>query len=157
MMVKLWKNYGSCKVSNYGDVVSIKYKRPIGYLNEDGYSKVGVTFDGKRKDWSVHRLVYFLFGEDYTDALEVNHKDGDKNNNNLSNLEMVTHSQNIQHAWDNKLMYHSPQGRLNIKKAAEIKVRCVETGELFNSLTEAANYYNISKSGISANILGKQK
>ena len=156
-MEKQWKNYGSCKVSNTGEVISIKYNRPVGWKTKDGYLKVGITFEGKRKTWSVHRIVYFLFGEDYSDTLEVNHLDGNKENNNISNLEMTTHSGNIQHAWDNKLMKHSEQGKQNIRAAAIKAVQCIDTGEVFESMTDAAHEYGISKTGISAQIKGKQK
>ena len=102
-MEKQWKNYGSCKVSNYGDIVSLKYRRNIGWKNQDGYIKIGVTLENKRKIWSAHRLVYFLFGKDYNTALEVNHKDGDKHNYNIDNLEWVSHSQNMRHAYSTGL------------------------------------------------------
>ena len=155
-MEEQWKNFGSVKVSNTGIVLSKKYGRVVGWLTKDGYKKVGVSEQGKRVTWSVHRLVYYLFGESYNTNLEINHIDGNKLNNNISNLELVTHSENIQHAWDTGLMKHSKEGLDNIITSNIIAVICVETGEVFASITEAARAYNISKTGISANLRGKQ-
>lgn len=156
MMEEQWKNFGSVKVSNTGKVLSNIYNREVGWLTKDGYKKVGVTKNGNRTTWSVHRLVYYLFGEGYSTELEINHIDGDKLNNNIDNLELVTHSKNIQHAWDTGLMRHSKEGLENIVKGSSIAVICVETGEIFASITEAAKAYSISKTGISANLSGKQ-
>lgn len=155
-MEKLWKNYGSVKVSNYGDVISKRLKREVGWKNSDGYSKVSSIVKGKRITWSVHRLVYYLFGSDYNIDLEVNHKDGIKSNNAIFNLEMVTHAENIKHAWDNNLMRHTKKGLENIRQASIKGVVCIQTEEVFKSMTDAAKQYSISKSAISANIKGNQ-
>ena len=73
-----------------------------------GYLMLGVTRNGERKDFRVHRLVCFAFHpieglnefEDYA-HLEVNHKDKNKLNNNKNNLEWVTRSENMFHAHRN--------------------------------------------------------
>jgi|GEM_PF-1886694 len=60
--------------------------------------------DGKIENVTVHRMVadHFLGGKP-SPELVINHKDGNKQNNNAENLEWVTLSQNIQHAYDNGL------------------------------------------------------
>lgn len=155
-MGKLWKIYGSVKVSDHGDVFSVRNKKRVGWLSPDGYVKVGVSINGTRKTWSLHRLVVFLFG-DYDEVLEVNHKDGIKTNNALGNLEMVDHSANVQHAWDNNLMFHTEEGKERIRQASIISVRCINTGEVFDSMTKAAQFYGISKGGITAFLSGRSK
>ena len=55
--------------------------------------------NGDRHSASVHRLVAMAFlGEPPSDKVEVNHKDGNKENNAIGNLEWVTRSENMKHA-----------------------------------------------------------
>lgn len=66
-----------------------------------GYLKVFLYKDGKRYVRFIHRLVTEHFIGEYK-YLQVNHKDFDKQNNNLDNLEWVTAQQNSDHYWINK-------------------------------------------------------
>lgn len=66
-------------------------------VSKNGYERVG--FHGGQETVFVHRLVARAFCEGYEDSLQVNHKDGDKLNNNADNLEWVTHSENVKHAF----------------------------------------------------------
>lgn len=59
--------------------------------------------DGKRHYFNVHRLVAETFLENELNKREVNHKDGNKANNNVNNLEWVTSSENQLHAFKNGL------------------------------------------------------
>lgn len=65
--------------------------------NKHGYKRVTLCQDGIRKHLYVHRIVAFTFlecpGEDY----EVHHKDNNRQNNVASNLEWVTHAENMAH------------------------------------------------------------
>lgn len=65
--------------------------------NTGGYLGVGLTRDGKTVRHLVHRLVAMAFIREPTDSEQVNHKDGDKKNNTLDNLEWVTASENQHH------------------------------------------------------------
>lgn len=79
--------------------------------NGRGYQMVRLMIDGKSKSKALHRLVAELFLANPAGYAEVNHKDGNKLNNNLENLEWCSRSQNIQHAYDLKL--RSAQGENN--------------------------------------------
>jgi hypothetical protein len=59
--------------------------------------------DGTVKKFLVHRLVALTHLQNPDDLPEVNHKDGNKLNNRVSNLEWVTRNQNIQHSFDTGL------------------------------------------------------
>lgn len=67
-------------------------------LNHDGYSCVTLTKPIKdRKTFRVHRLVVMCYF-DFDSILDVNHKDGNKSNNSVYNLEMISRKDNIRHA-----------------------------------------------------------
>ena len=55
---------------------------------------------GVAKDFSIHRIVACTFIENHNNILEVNHKDGNKLNNRVDNLEWITKSENIKHAFN---------------------------------------------------------
>lgn len=84
-------------VSIEGAIVNEKTnKQLIPQNNGKGYMKVTLSIDGKQIQRYVHRIVaecYLL-----NKSIQVNHKDGDKTNNNVSNLEWVTNSENQIHA-----------------------------------------------------------
>ena len=75
----------------------------IGKVRTDslGYVVFELRQDGRGREFKVHRLVAEAFIGPRPDGLEVNHKDGNKENNRPSNLEYVTRSQNCKHSWDN--------------------------------------------------------
>lgn len=115
-MVELWKpitNYeGYYEVSNQGNVRTVTrfiensgkhgmwYKSRLLKFNidKDGYCTVALQKEGKIKRCKVHRLVLSTFDKPNED-LQVNHIDGNKTNNCLSNLEWTTSSENIKHAY----------------------------------------------------------
>jgi len=67
--------------------------------NNKGYKLVTISVDGINKTISVHSAVAKTFlGDKSQDGLQINHIDGDKTNNSLSNLEWVTASENVIHS-----------------------------------------------------------
>lgn len=66
-----------------------------------GYCQVDLSKNGTIKIWLIHQLVMLAFVGKPEKKIEVNHKDLNKSNNALSNLEYVTRSQNQQHAMEN--------------------------------------------------------
>ena len=66
--------------------------------DKDGYLRVVLTNNGKRKSYYVHRLVARTYLKNYNDKLQVNHKNGIKTDNKIVNLEMVTLQENIKHS-----------------------------------------------------------
>ena len=104
------------KVSSDGDVYSIKDNGKLKKLkpgdDKDGYYKVGIYINHKVYTRRINRLVAEIFipiPDRYIELgltakdLEVNHIDGDKHNNDVSNLEWATTKENIHHAWKHKL------------------------------------------------------
>lgn len=97
------KNNPNYEVSNMGNVRNCKtgrYLKP--QLNQEGgYYRVSIS----GKHYYVHRLVADTFFDGDHEKIDVNHIDGNKYNNTLSNLEWVTRKENIRHAYINGLKY----------------------------------------------------
>ena len=67
--------------------------------SKSGYLTVSFCIDGLKSNHSVHRLVARAFISNESNKPQVNHKDGNKHNNNVNNLEWVTRSENGLHAY----------------------------------------------------------
>ena len=65
-----------------------------------GYPQMALCKNGTYKRRAVHRMVWEAFNGPIEGRLEINHKDLDRSNNKLENLELVTHQQNLKHAID---------------------------------------------------------
>ena len=104
-MSEKWKGIpgyeGRYQVSDRGRVFSFRRLKHLRCsLDGRGYLRVMLCYKGKGRTHRVHRLVWAAFkGEWSTRETQINHKDGVKTNNRLENLEVVTGSQNIQHAY----------------------------------------------------------
>lgn len=117
-MQEIWKpvkNYENLyEVSNTGKIKSLSYNhqktpkimKPT--INSAGYYKVELYKNGKSNIFSIHRLVAESFIENPNNYPCVNHIDCNKKNNNVSNLEWVTHKQNSYHAMQNGLYVQPP-------------------------------------------------
>lgn len=97
LLSKIIENYPEYRVFTDGTVTG-----PSGILQlldcGMGYKKVHLYRNSKFKNARIHRLVAEAFLPDFKSSLQVNHIDGNKHNNHLNNLEMVTAKQNVAHA-----------------------------------------------------------
>lgn len=94
------------QVSNTGNVVSYKGKKPRILkckVDKYGYKCVCLRRDNKNHHFTVHRLVAKAFVDNLYNKPTVNHIDGNKLNNNYTNLEWHTVAENTKHAYDNGL------------------------------------------------------
>jgi hypothetical protein len=92
-------------VTENGVVFSNKHvRRVLTPSDKIGYLSVCLYLNGKRHEIMIHRLVANNFIDNPHNKQQVNHIDGNKSNNHFSNLEWVTQSENIKHAYDNGLM-----------------------------------------------------
>lgn len=108
MMWKPIKDWEWYLVNEYGHIKNSKTnKLIIGDKNSAGYSRV-CLYDGERhKKFFRHRLVAEYFIPNPNKLPEVNHKDGNKENNYMGNLEWCTRSDNERHAWDTNLKHYN--------------------------------------------------
>lgn len=91
---------GMYLVSRAGQIYSKRTNRFLSpSVNEKGYLTVEFRKNRKRKREKLHRVVAMEFVENPFLNKEVNHKDGNKNNNNAENLEWCTRSENLKHAY----------------------------------------------------------
>ena len=95
---------GLYMVSDKGRVMGTPKKTHYGHIlaqkeTSQGYMSVCLFKEGATKYFSVHRLVASAFISNPKSKREINHKDGDKKNNCVDNLEWVTRSENEKHAY----------------------------------------------------------
>ena len=100
-MKEIWRNIdgydGRYAVSTWGRVRGISgILKP--YTTSKGYLKVGLMKNGKSEKHRIHRLVANAFLPNPHKLPEVNHIDGNKKNNSISNLEWVSGKENIAHS-----------------------------------------------------------
>ena len=135
-------------ISEQGKIYNRKTKRFLkGSLDKNGY----LRFKLNGKNVSIHRMVLETFKPiENMNLLEVNHKDGNKLNNHLDNLEWVTHRQNMEHTIHIKLSEKcSNKGIKNgNSKLTEEQVRNIRKDKRIYS--EIAKDYGIVKSTVSA-------
>ena len=91
------------EVSDNGKVRNRKTKNEIVQTYINGYKRVNLWKENKYKSRRVHRLVAEAFIDNPLNKRTVNHIDGDKTNNNVDNLEWMTHSENNKHAYNSGL------------------------------------------------------
>ena len=132
-MMEVWKDIagtnGSYEISNTGLVRS--KERIIAWRNRErkiascilaqqttkgGYKRITIKRNNDKKSYMVHRLVAEAYVENNNPDVkdQVNHIDGNKSNNNDSNLEWVSCVENVHHAWDTGLV-RRPTGCKNHK------------------------------------------
>ena len=102
----------------------------------------------------IHRLVATAFLDNPQNKSDVNHLDGNKLNNKVSNLEWATRAENIQHAFATCLA-KAHHNQINKKKVAVCKNH--EDIHIFPSIAEAAKFIGVSQSGVSRVCNGKLK
>lgn len=162
---EMWKRYRDTnyEVSNLGNVRSLgcNYKRWNGYCYVDcikkpkelkkelfkGYYRVTIYINKKPKHLFIHRMVAQTFIPNSNNLPQVNHKNEVKTDNRVENLEFCTAKYNINY------------GNRNEKSAIKHrkKVKCVETGIIYNSIREAGKINNIQENDIGKVCLGKNK
>lgn len=154
----------SYQVSNLGRVRSKTRKRPFGRgfktykgrllkqsTDKDGYKKINLSKNGKKKRFFVHRLVAKAFIKNSNNYPVINHIDGIKDNNQADNLEWVTISENTKHAFDIGL--RKPHDGGNSKKVSMIDSKTKEVIKTFKSMADASRYsgHSIPRISYSAN------
>ncbi len=130
---------GLYKINIEGEIVSL-HKRNFNKqmpkrIDRSGYWTVKLNNLGKYSTVYVHRLLALAFIDNLLNKPFVNHINGNKLDYSLNNLEWVTASENMKHAYEHGLCYRfQPNNRSVIDKC---------TGQAFDSITKAAQAYSI--------------
>lgn len=147
MLFEIWKDIQGFEnlyqVSNLGRVKSLNYKHTgkekiLKLTKSNGYLDVILYNAGEYKHCLVHRLVAQAFIPNINSSLQVNHKDENKLNNRVDNLEWCTPK------------YNSNYGTKTIRfsKSRGTSVRCIETGKIYHSAREAERQTGIDNTQI---------
>ena len=142
-------------ISNFGRVKSLKYRHHnkieiLKQENNRGYKRICLfTKDGKKKHFSVHRLVAEAFIPKPNNYKEINHKDEDTTNNNVNNLEWCNHTYNIN--------YGTRTQKARLKRIKPIIQFDKENNFIkrFESITDAEKEIKGSRANIIACMKGK--
>lgn len=140
-MKEIWKDIqgyeNKYQVSNLGNVRRFSKGQWIlmkPYFGTSRYFHISFYTNGKPKTFDVHRLVAETFLEKVSGKNEVNHKDGNRKNNSVENLEWVSRGENLTHRY--RILKDKPVGA----KA----VFCETTGKKYKTLTDAARNNGMS-------------
>lgn len=150
-------NYSRYSVSEDGKIYSTNYKNSgkTKELNpstsKDGYPQTMLQRDdGKYCTKKVHWFIALAFLGERGQGLEVNHKNGIKTDNRISNLEYVTRSENVKHAYENGLAkrFHGSSNhfsKLTEKDVLEIRAHVKNSPTRHYGRKELAKKYGISE------------
>lgn len=142
------ENFNNHKVSSDGKIICISTGRiSNGCKTQFGYRVISSGVGGKTNQTQVHRAVYRAFVGEIPKGMMINHIDGNKENNSIENLELVTPSENCLHAVKNNL-----QPNLLTKDQIDEAVRLYKEGK---KLKEVSKILGIPSRRLSEIFTGK--
>lgn len=135
-------------IDEFGNVYNREGLKLKAEVTSQGYLRVSLSNESvKHKRLSIHRLVAETFIPNPGNLQQVNHIDENKLNNHVSNLEWITPLGNLLHS-----------GVIDKASVAKKhKIRCVTTGEVYDSILDAVNKYGLHHSNIVACCMGRRK
>ena len=156
ILMEEWKDIdgynGLYKISNYGNIKSFRKSSRSSnkefYIlsckpDNNGYCTCVLNKDGIRKSYKVHRLVAKAFIPNPNNYTDVNHKDENKSNNRIDNLEWLSHKENMNYG-------HALDGLKQIRKKISVKQFTLDhiLVKEWNCISDAAIYLKISVGNI---------
>jgi hypothetical protein len=146
-------------ISDHGRLFSLIQNRPLKTTaNVRGYIGTSLNIIKTRKSAMVHRLVAIAFIPNPDNKKEVNHIDGNKLNNHISNLEWVTPKENVEHMWRTGLnSLEKMRKAIDASKLVRgMIILDSQTGVYYDTIIQASKWNDISKKRI-ARMIKKRK
>lgn len=143
-------------VKENGDIIG-KTKILKQIIKPDGYNSVCLYYDGKAKTFLTHRMVAECYIPNPDNKPQVNHKDGNKTNNKVENLEWVNSKENINHFINEistRRFFEQPNSKLTLKESLEI-YRCNKIDGIYQK--QLAEKYGVHLETISRAIQNIKK
>ena len=148
-MTEIWKviaGFVDYMISNRGQVKSLKWGKELiltPMITEKGYLRVGLYIKNTAYVHRVHQLVAQTFLRECPKGKQINHKDCNKANNHVLNLEYITHSENMHHAAKNGLCKglkgeNNGNSKLTWKKVHRIK-KAIKLGKTYTAIADESN------------------
>lgn len=138
MTWKQIKDFPNYSVSDFGEVWSEKSKKILSQATDkDGYRIVTLYSDGKYKKKKVHRLVAEAFICEEIANMQINHRDENKSNNHVGNLEICDASYNINYGSRNQVVSEKLREFTSYKKKAVEGYNDFEVVVRFDSMHDA--------------------
>ena len=161
---EIWKDIigyeGLYQVSSLGRINSLKTKRILKPVKTSfGHTKIKLSKDKKVRTFLIHRIVAECFLEHINGKEIVNHINSIQYDNRVENLEWCTVQENVHHAIKHGNMNPvvSQTARANAKKSRSKKVINILTGDIYNSITDAARENNLVSATLVDYLLGRYK
>ena len=147
----IYTNYGAKEDGSILNLKTMRYRKLA--LHKNGYLKIDVWKNNKRKDYQVHRFVFECFRGDIPSDLQVDHRDNDKQNNCIDNLQLLTPAENCQKASVNG------NGIRGGKPPISVISICIASGErkTFSSMNAAACALGVNSFCISRIVRNKAR
>lgn len=163
-MIELWKSitgYDNYAVSNLGKVKNLSNGKVLKPINAgNGYLRVGLYSNGKQKLVSLHRLVANAFIPNYKNLPQINHKNENKADNCVENLEWCTPKYNSNYGTKVTRVVNTKQTN-GIYEKFKDKIRkaiyCVETRKIYPSIKIASEITGLDRGGLSKACTGAYK
>ena len=148
---KIIKDFENYSVSNFGNIKNIKTGNILKQnVHSNGYYVLNIKPNGRNgtsKTLKVHREVAIAFIENLNNLPQVNHIDGNKLNNVVTNLEWCTASENMKHAYSIGLKDSRGERSSSSKLTNEMVKEILDNPQIRN--IEFAKKFNIDRSAIS--------
>lgn len=164
-MIEEWKDIpgykGLYKINNNGEIISYSRKKPIikkSTISKNGYCRVSLYKNKISKIYLIHRLVALVFLENPNNYSQINHKDENKLNNNVDNLEWCDSKYNLNYGTRTKRIadklkvihkgkHFSP--RTEFKKGmGAMKIYNSTNNKIYSSMQEASKDTGVPTSNI---------
>ena len=142
---------GRVKSLNYLHTRNEKILKPIKDIN--GYMKVNLCKENKRKAIKIHRLVCEAFLNNPNNLPQINHKNEIKEDNRVENLEFCDAKYNVNFGSRTE---RSSKANTNNPKRSK-KIICIETGKIYHNARDIQRQFGFNQASIQRCCVGKQK